>query len=729
MDIAKALSLEFNIRQDYANNLITLLDEGCTVPFIARYRKEMHGTLDDQVIRDFADRLEYLRNFEKRKEEVVKLITEQEKMTPEIMDKIDKALTLTELEDIYRPFRPKRQTRATIAESKGLKPLAEIIYLQKDKRDLIDIASEYVNEEKGVKDVNEALSGASDIIAEMISDNAEIRKILREFIFNSAQIVTTLKPGENYLTYETYENYKEPVNKIPSHRVLAINRGEREECLKVDVEVNAKRCEELIGEEVLVKNGQFKEFMEAAIKDSFERLIEPSLTRELRSNLTDTANEQAIKMFEVNLKPLLMQPPLKDKVILGLDPAYRTGCKVAVIDESGNVIDKTVIYPTPPHNQIEKSEEVLTDLILKNKVDAIAIGNGTASKESEIFVSNLIKKLTRKVQYMVVNEAGASVYSASKLGAEEFPDYDVSLRSAVSIARRLQDPLAELIKIDVKSIGVGQYQHDMPQKRLTTVLDGVVEDCVNSVGVDLNTASYKLLEHVSGLNAGIAKNIVEYRKEHGKFTEREELLKVSKLGSKAYEQCAGFLRIPNEKNILDNTGVHPESYKATEKLLKMFNMTVTDVKNENVQNLPRLIGAKGEEEVAKSCGVGVPTLDDIVKELLKPGRDIRDDLPKPELRSDVLSIEDLKVGMVMRGTVRNVIDFGAFVDIGVHQDGLVHISEVCDRYIKHPSEELSVGDIVKVKIISIDLQKQRIGLSIKRVGEDEEVSSTASAEE
>lgn len=729
MDIAKALSLEFNIRQDYANNLITLLDEGCTVPFIARYRKEMHGTLDDQVIRDFADRLEYLRNFEKRKEEVVKLITEQEKMTPEIMDKIDKALTLTELEDIYRPFRPKRQTRATIAESKGLKPLAEIIYLQKDKRDLIDIASEYVNEEKGVKDVNEALSGASDIIAEMISDNAEIRKILREFIFNSAQIVTTLKPGENYLTYETYENYKEPVNKIPSHRILAINRGEREECLKVDVEVNAERCEELIGEEVLVKNGQFKEFMEAAIKDSFERLIEPSLTRELRSNLTDTANEQAIKMFEVNLKPLLMQPPLKDKVILGLDPAYRTGCKVAVIDESGNVIDKTVIYPTPPHNQIEKSEEVLTDLILKNKVDAIAIGNGTASKESEIFVSNLIKKLTRKVQYMVVNEAGASVYSASKLGAEEFPDYDVSLRSAVSIARRLQDPLAELIKIDVKSIGVGQYQHDMPQKRLTTVLDGVVEDCVNSVGVDLNTASYKLLEHVSGLNAGIAKNIVEYRKEHGKFTEREELLKVSKLGSKAYEQCAGFLRIPNEKNILDNTGVHPESYKATEKLLKMFNMTVTDVKNENVQNLPRLIGAKGEEEVAKSCGVGVPTLDDIVKELLKPGRDIRDDLPKPELRSDVLSIEDLKVGMVMRGTVRNVIDFGAFVDIGVHQDGLVHISEVCDRYIKHPSEELSVGDIVKVKIISIDLQKQRIGLSIKRVGEDEEVSSTVSAEE
>ena len=722
MDIVKALSLEFNIRQDYANNIITLLDEGCTVPFIARYRKEMHGSCDDQVIRDFADRLEYLRNFEKRKEEIVKLITEQEKMTPEIMDKLDKALTLTELEDIYRPFRPKRQTRATIAEAKGLKPLAEIIYAQKDKRELEEIAKEFINEEKEVTSTEIALSGASDIIAEMISDNAEIRKILREFIFNSAQIVTTLKPGEKYLVYQTYENYKEPVNKIPSHRILAINRGEREECLKVDVETNNDRCIEIICDEVLIKNGRFEEFLTNTIKDSFERLILPSLIRELRTTLTDTANEQAIKMFELNLKPLLMQPPLKDKIILGLDPAYRTGCKVAVIDENGNVIDKTVIYPTPPHNQIEKSEEILTDLILKDKVDAIAIGNGTASKESEIFVSNLIKKLSRKVQYMVVNEAGASVYSASKLGAEEFPDYDVSLRSAVSIARRLQDPLAELIKIDVKSIGVGQYQHDMPQKRLTTVLDGVVEDCVNSVGVDLNTASYKLLEHVSGLNSSIAKNIVDYRKEHGKFTNRDELLKVKKLGEKAYIQCAGFLRIPNEKNILDNTGVHPESYQATEKLLKMFNMTDVDVKEGNVQNLPRLIGAKGEEEVAKQCGIGVPTLDDIVKELLKPGRDIRDELPKPELRSDVLSIEDLKVGMVLRGTVRNVIDFGAFVDIGVHQDGLVHISEICDRYIKHPSEELSVGDIVKVKVINIDLEKQRIGLSIRRVGEDEDVT-------
>lgn len=720
MDIAKALSLEFNIKQEYANNLISLLDEGCTVPFIARYRKEMHGSCDDQVIRDFADRLKYLRNFEKRKEEIIKLITEQEKMTPEIMASLDKALTMTELEDIYRPFRPKRQTRATVAEAKGLKPLAEILFGQKDKRDVLEIAKEYINEEKGVKTAEEAVAGASDIIAEMISDNADIRKMLREFLAESAQIVTTLKPGEKYLVYQTYENYKEPVNKIPSHRILAINRGEKDDCLKVEVETNNEKCIELIEGEVLAKNGSFADFMKNAIADSFDRLILPSLVRELRNNLTDMANEQAIKMFEVNLKPLLMQPPLKDKIILGLDPAYRTGCKVAVIDSNGNVIDKTVIYPTPPHNQIEKSEEILTELILKHKVDAISIGNGTASKESEIFVSNLIKKLPRKVEYMVVNEAGASVYSASKLGAEEFPTYDVSLRSAVSIARRLQDPLAELIKIDVKSIGVGQYQHDMPQKRLSTVLDGVVEDCVNSVGVDLNTASYKLLEHVSGLNAGIAKNIVEYRKSNGKFVERKDLLNVPKLGAKAYEQCAGFLRIPNEKNILDNTGVHPETYDATKKLLNLFGMSEKDIGTDAIQNLPRLVGAKGEDNVAQQCGVGVPTLDDIIKELLKPGRDIRDDLPKPELRSDVMSIEDLKVGMIMKGTVRNVIDFGAFVDIGVHQDGLVHISEVCDRYIKHPSEELTVGQVVKVKVISIDLQKQRIGLSIRKATEDQD---------
>ncbi|NCB48007.1 MAG: RNA-binding transcriptional accessory protein [Clostridia bacterium] len=714
MELAKILSLEFNIKEEYATNLISLLDEGCTVPFIARYRKEAHGSCDDQVIRNFADRLEYLRSFEKRKEEITRLISEQNNLTEEIKAKLDKAITLTELEDVYRPFKPKRQTRATIAEAKGLKPLADAIFLQKNAGYLEELAKNFVDAEKGVNDEKTALSGASDIIAERISDNDEVRKCLREFLMESAQIVTTLKQGEKFLVYQMYENYKEPVKKIPSHRILAINRGEKDDCLKVEVETNNEKCLEIIRKEVLLKNGFYVEFLNNAIIDSFERLILPSLIRELRSTLTDIANEQAIKMFEVNLKPLLMQPPLKDNVILGLDPAYRTGCKVAVIDENGNVIDKTVIYPTPPHSQIEKSEEVITNLVVKDKVDAISIGNGTASKESEIFVSNLLKKLPRKVKYMVVNEAGASVYSASKLGAEEFPDYDVSLRSAVSIARRLQDPLAELIKIDVKSIGVGQYQHDMPQKRLSTVLDGVVEDCVNAVGVDLNTASYKLLEHVSGLNGAIAKNIVEFRRENGKFVERKKLLKVPKLGAKAYEQCAGFLRIPNEKNILDNTGVHPESYEAVEKLLKIFNLSVIDVKNCTVQSLPNLVEMKGKEQVAKMCGVGVPTLDDIVAELTKPGRDVRDDLPKPELKSDVLGIDDLKVGMILKGTVRNVIDFGAFVDIGVHQDGLVHISEICDRYIKHPSEELSVGQILKVKIISIDLQKQRIGLSIRK---------------
>jgi len=720
MDIARTLCLEFNIKEEYAKNIISLLDEGCTVPFIARYRKEAHGSCDDQVIRNFADRLDYLRNFEKRKEEITRLIFEQEKLTDEVKTKLEKAVTLTELEDVYRPFRPKRQTRATIAEAKGLKPLADIIFLQKNEGSLEELALKFVDKEKGVDDEKMALSGANDIIAERISDSDIIRKRLREFITNSAQIVTSLKQGEKYLVYQMYENYKEPVKKIPSHRILAINRGEKDDCLKVEIETNNEKCVQIICEEVLCKNGFYEEFMKDAILDSFERLILPSLERELRSNLTDIANEQAIKMFEVNLKPLLMQPPLKDNVILGLDPAYRTGCKVAVIDKNGNVVDKTVIYPTPPHSQIEKSEEVIASLVIKDNVDAISIGNGTASKESEIFVSNLIKKLPRKVKYMVVNEAGASVYSASKLGAEEFPDYDVSLRSAVSIARRLQDPLSELIKIDVKSIGVGQYQHDMPQKRLSTVLDGVVEDCVNAVGVDLNTASYKLLEHISGLNASIAKNIVEFRRENGKFVERKKLLKVPKLGAKAYEQCAGFLRIPNELNILDNTGVHPESYEATKKLLKMFNFSDLDVKNGTIQNLQNFVEIKGKEQVAKMCGVGVPTLDDIVRELIKPGRDVRDDLPKPELKSDVLGIEDLKVGMILKGTVRNVIDFGAFVDIGVHQDGLVHISEICDRFIKHPSEELSVGQIVKVKIINIDLQKQRIGLSIRKAENEEE---------
>lgn len=719
MDFIKVLSAEFNIAPTHAKNIIDLLDEGCTVPFISRYRKEMTGSADDVLLRNFCDRLNYLRNFEDRKNQIIKIITEQEKMTPEIMASLDSANTMVELEDIYRPFKPKRQTRATIAESKGLKPLAEVIWEQKDKTPLADLATPYINEEKKVKTVDDALNGASDIIAEWISDDAELRKNLREFIAKTAFITSTLvKDKENAGTYSMYDNYKEQACKMPSHRVLAINRGENEECLKVDVEMNEPKCLERIEKMFIKKDCPNLEFLRNTIQDSFERLLQPSLARELRASLTDVADEQAIKMFEVNLKPLLMQPPLKNKVILGLDPAYRTGCKVAVIDANGNVIDTTVIYPTPPHNDIEKSEEVVARLIRKYGVEAISIGNGTASKESEIFVSNLLKKIPNKVAYMVVSEAGASVYSASKLGQEEFPTFDVTQRSAVSIARRLQDPLAELIKIDVKAIGVGQYQHDMPQKRLTEVLDGVVEDCVNSVGVDLNTASYKLLEHISGLNAGIAKNIVEYRKENGAFENRKELLKVSKLGNKAFEQCAGFLRIRDGNNILDNTAVHPESYESVKKLLKLFNLTEEDVKNNNLGNLEQMVEKKGLDNVAGLCEIGVPTLQDNIKELLKPGRDIRDELPPPMLRSDIMSMEDLQLGMGLDGTVRNVIDFGAFVDIGVHQDGLVHISEICDRYIKHPSEELSVGQIVKVKVISLDLEKKRIGLSIKRVGKD-----------
>ncbi|MBE5746262.1 MAG: RNA-binding transcriptional accessory protein [Clostridiales bacterium] len=714
MDLTKTLSEEFDLKLEYSQNLINLLDEGCTIPFISRYRKEMHGTCDDQTIRAFADRLNYLRNLEKRKEEVSKLITEQEKMTPEIQNSINNAVTLTEVEDIYRPFRPKRQTRATIAISKGLDPLSKIILKQdKTSGEILDVAAEFVNEEKGVKTSEEALQGALDIIAEQISDEPDIRKDLREFIFKSSFILTSLKPNENVNTYLMYDNYKEQVCKMPSHRILAINRGEKEDCLKVDLEVNTEKCLEIIKNNFKIKESIFSEKLEETVLDSFERLILPSLEREIRNQIFDTASEQAIKMFEVNLKPLLMQPPLKNNIILGLDPAYRTGCKLAVIDSNGSVLDTGVIYPTPPHNDVEKAEKVIAMLIKKHNINVISIGNGTASKECEIFVANLIKKLTVPVSYMVVNEAGASVYSASKLGAQEFPEFDVSLRSAVSIARRLQDPLAELIKIDVKSIGVGQYQHDMPQKRLTEVLNGVVEDCVNSVGVDLNTASPSLLTFVSGLNSGVAKNIVEYREKNGAFKNRKEILNVNKLGNKAFEQCAGFLRIVNGDNILDNTAVHPESYESANKLLNIFNLTEEDIKNGNISNLPSLVENYGLDKAAKECNIGVPTLNDIINEIIKPGRDIRDSLPKPELRTDILSLEDLKEGMILKGTVRNVIDFGAFVDIGVHQDGLVHISQICDRYIKHPSEELTVGDIVNVKVMSVDVEKKRISLTIK----------------
>lgn len=723
MNYAQILSLETGVTEPHAENIINLLDEGSTIPFIARYRKELTGGIDDQKLREFADRLNYLRNLDKRKEEVIKGISDQDKLTPELEKQINDAVTLAEVEDLYRPFKPKRQTRATIAMAKGLTPFATIILEQKITDGTIeDVAKEYINEEKGVTTVEEAIQGACDIVAETISDTADTRKSLKQFLHKTAEIETSLKDetNEKNKVYDMYANYTEPIKQLPSHRILAINRGENEDCLKVGLKINEEKCLNILIKFFVKGESIFKDLLtNTIIPDSFDRLLMPSLEREIRNNLTEMADEQAIKMFQVNLKPLLMQPPLKGKVILGLDPAYRTGCKLAVINEFGTVLDKGVIYPTPPHNKIDEAEVVVLGLIKKHHVNTISIGNGTASKESEIFVANLIKKYDLNVNYMVVSEAGASVYSASKLGAEEFPDYDVSLRSAVSIARRLQDPLAELIKIDVKSIGVGQYQHDMPQARLTEVLDGVVEDCVNSVGADLNTASPSLLAKISGLNNGIAKNIVKYRDENGAFKNRKELLKVSKLGAKAFEQCAGFLRIPNGENILDNTGVHPESYDSTEKLLKLFNLNDESVKNKTISNLPMLVEEYGKNKTAEEIGVGVPTLEDIIKEIIKPGRDIRDSLPAPILRSDLMSIEDLKVGMVLTGTVRNVIDFGAFVDIGVHQDGLVHISEICERYIKHPSEELSVGQIVKVKVIGVDLVKNKISLSMKNISEEE----------
>lgn len=714
MDINQMLSQEFDIKLNYVENIISLIDEGCTIPFIARYRKELTGSCDDQILREFNDRLNYLRNLNKRKEEVLKSITEQEKLTPEIELALNNATTLAEVEDIYRPYKPKRKTRASIAIANGLKPLEEAI-LNNQVDNIEEYAKQFVTEENGL-DVAGAIQGACDILAEEISDDADIRKLLREFIEDTGEIATTLIESDKSATYEMYKDFSEAIKKIPSHRILAINRGESEDSLKVKININDTKALEIINNKYSKEGNKYNDLILKSIEDSFERLIFPSLEREARTSLTDKANEQAIKMFESNLKPLLMQPPLKNKVILGLDPAYRTGCKIAVIDNNSNVLATTVVYPTPPQNKIEEAEQKLTELITKHNVDVISIGNGTASKESEMFVANLIKKLPRKVSYAVVNEAGASVYSASKLGAQEFPDFDVALRSAVSIARRLQDPLAELIKIDVKSIGVGQYQHDMPQKRLNEVLNGVVEDCVNSVGVDLNTASPTLLSYVSGLNSAIAKNIVEYRTKKP-FVNREQLLEVSKLGNKAYEQCAGFLRIIGGKNILDNTAVHPETYDAAHKLLQIFDIKEEDIKNGNIANLPSLVKLKGEQKVADTCGIGVPTLNDIVSEIIKPGRDIREELPAVELRSDILDINDLKEGMILTGTVRNVIDFGAFVDIGVHQDGLVHISQISKGYIKHPSEALKVGDIVKVKIIALDTEKKRIGLSIKQAEE------------
>ena len=717
MDILKQITQEFKLREDHVKNIVDLLDEGNTIPFIARYRKEMTGHIDDQVLRELSERLTYLRNIEKRKEDVAKSITEQGKMTEEIQAALDAAETLTEVEDIYRPYKQKRKTRATVAIGKGLEPLADIILAQNVTEGTAEeLAEPYVNEELGVKTVKEAIDGAEDIIVERVSDDAELRKKLRRIYLKNGEISSKLQKGEEdgAKTYEMYADYAEPVSEIKSHRVLALNRGEEEGYLKVKVAIDeefaVRVCE--IG---FVKEGSVTTAcVKAAVADAYKRLIQPSIEREIRNYLTENAQEQAIKMFDVNLRPLLMQPPVKDKVTMGFDPAYRTGCKIAVVDGTGKVLDTTVVYPTPPQSKTAEAKATLEKLINKYSVDVISIGNGTASKESEIFVADMLKDYGGKVGYVVVNEAGASVYSGSPLAAKEFPQYDLTLRSAISIARRLQDPLAELIKIDPKAIGVGQYQHDMPPARLDEVLNGVLEDCVNSVGVDLNTASPSLLAKVSGLNSGIAGNIIAYREENGKFTARKQLLKVPKLGAKAYEQCAGFLRIRDGKNILDNTAVHPESYESTEKLLALFGYTDKDVEERKLSALPEQIKKYGEAKAAEECGMGVPTMNDIVVELLKPGRDVRDSLPKQELRSDIMDINDLAVGMELTGTVRNVIDFGAFVDIGVHQDGLVHISEISDNYVKHPSDVLKVGQVVKVRVLTVDVKKNRIGLTMRK---------------
>ncbi|MEL7602821.1 MAG: Tex family protein [Bacillota bacterium] len=713
MDITAVLAREFDRKPEHVNNIITLVDGGSTVPFIARYRKEMTGSCDDQVLRELCDRLAYLRNLEQRKTEVAQSIEQQGSLTDELKQSLENASTLAEVEDIYRPYRPKRRTRASIAQEKGLGPLADAILKQEPKADPQVLAAPYVNAEKGVEDVTAAIGGAKDILAERMSDDAVVRKFLRALMRREGALTTRAAKEEDSV-YRMYYEYSEPVARIPSHRVLAINRGEREGFLKVVVAMNDEPAVALLDKKFVRPNGGACALcVREAAEDAWERLLRPSIEREVRAELTDMANEQAISMFALNLKPLLLQPPVRGKTALGLDPAYRTGCKIAVVDETGKALETAVIYPTPPQNKKEEAAKTLTRLIEKHDVGVIAIGNGTASRESEQFVADLLKTLHRDIGYMVVNEAGASVYSASKLAAKEFPDYDVSLRSAVSIARRLQDPLAELVKIDPKSIGVGQYQHDLPPARLDSALAGVVEDCVNSVGVDVNTASVSLLSHISGLNATAAQNVVNYRDENGSFSSRAQLKKVPRLGPKAFEQCAGFLRILGGKNILDNTAVHPESYDAAKKLLELCGFTLSDVAAGNLRELPARIAKLGEEKLAAACETGVPTLRDIVTELQKPGRDIRDSLPPPLLREGIMEIGDLAPGMELMGTVRNVIDFGVFVDIGVHQDGLVHISELSDRYVKHPSEVVQVGDVVRVRVLSADPVKKRISLTMK----------------
>ncbi|MBQ8756986.1 MAG: RNA-binding transcriptional accessory protein [Oscillospiraceae bacterium] len=716
-NIISVLSLELKQKEEYVKNVVELLDEGNTIPFIARYRKELHGSMDDTTLRALETRLQYLRNLAERKQEVIHSIESQGKLTEELSAEILAASTLAEVEDLYRPYKQKRRTRATVAKEKGLEPLALAIFAQNGD-DPATLAAEYVDEEKGVPTVEDALAGASDIIAEMISDDPDIRKALRQKMERQAVITVQAVDAEKESVYELYYQFSAPVSRLQNHQILAINRGEKEEFLKVSIALPGVEGQALVCRCALKPTAQISQFVKAAAEDAYDRLIAPSAEREMRNTLTDRAAEAAIANFALNLKPLLLARPVKGFVTMGLDPGYRNGCKVAVVDGTGRVLDTAVVYPTFSQNKKDEAIRILSNLIRTHGVKHIAIGNGTASRETEAMTVEMLRNLPG-VSYMIVNEAGASVYSASKLAAEEFPNYDVNLRSAVSIARRLQDPLAELVKIEPKAIGVGQYQHDMPQKRLDEALGGVVEDCVNAVGVDVNTASYSLLQQVSGLNSTTAKNIVAYREENGAFTSRSQLKKVPKLGPKAFQQCAGFLRVPESKDIMDNTGVHPESYEAAQKLLTLCGYEKKDVASGNIGELQSRFEEVGAEKAAQFCGVGVPTLEDVVKELMKPGRDPRDDLPAPILRTDVLEMKDLKSGMVLSGTVRNVIDFGVFVDIGVHQDGLVHISQVANHKVRHPSEVVQVGDIVKVMVLEVDEKRKRISLTMKNLPKEQ----------
>lgn len=711
-DILKKLTEEFHLKEWQVENTLKLIDDDNTIPFIARYRKELTGSLDDQVLRELNDRLSYLRGLEKRKLEIIASIEGQGKLTEELSASIDNALTLAEIEDIYRPYKQKRKTRASVARERGLEPLAAELLKQENSLDPLLFAESFINDD--VPTAQDALNGSMDIIAEDISDRADLRKKLRAFIIRTGSLCTKATDKEKETVYSMYYDFSEPVNRIAGHRILAIDRGEREDVLKASISINAEQATAMITNELVARDNKAGECVRLACVDSFARLIYPSLEREIRNMLSENASVAAIKVFSVNLRQLLMQPPVKGSVTLGLDPAYRTGCKIAVVDDTGKVLDTTVIYPTPPQSKVKEASDTIKALIKKHGVTTISIGNGTASRESESFVATLLKEIDQKVSYMLVSEAGASVYSASKLAADEFPQFDVSIRSAVSIARRMQDPLAELVKIDPKSIGVGQYQHDMPKNLLDEALGGVVESCVNQVGVDLNTASQPLLARVSGINSTVAKNIVLYREENGAFTNRKELMKVAKLGAKAFTQCAGFLRVSSSDNVLDNTGVHPESYKTAQSLLKFVGYKPAEIKSGKLIDIKERAQQLGLAAICEELHVGEPTVRDIIDELAKPGRDPRDELPKPLLRSDILDLKDIKTGMELTGTVRNVIDFGAFIDIGVHEDGLVHISQICDRYIKHPLEVLNVGDVVTVWVLSVDMQKKRIGLTMKK---------------